>query len=148
MVLLLRTLHGPDRLLRGLVVDGILVQTESLLLILDHLGDDLEYLIVVGPLIGHQLRGKQYVVHIDLKGAYSREDDLLCRILVHKHILLGRNFRCLDQLIGDGILDDDGIGDELLNLALDCIRGELRSLNCSKYFHSECRAKLWWVSQF
>lgn len=144
---LLRIVSARLRELR-IIIDGIGVEWIAILLFLDDLGDQLQYLVVIGPLVGDELAGDEHVVDVDLEGANSGEDDLLSRIPVHEQILLVLDLGVLDQLIGDGILDDYGVGYELLDLALDCMWGGVRSLNCSKYFHSECRAKAWWVSQF
>lgn len=140
---------GP-RLLRELrvIIDGIGVEWIAILLFVDDLGDQLQYLVVVGPLVGDEFAGDEHVVDVDLEGTYPGEDDLLPCIPIHEKVLLVLDLWVLDQLVGHGVLDDDGVGYELLDLALDCVWRGVRSLNCSKYFHSECRAKAWWVSQF
>lgn len=65
-------------------IDGIRMQRVSILLLLYHLGDKLQDLIVVWPLIGHQLAGDEDVVYVYLERANPRKNDLFTCVPIHK----------------------------------------------------------------
>ena len=65
-------------------IDRIRMQRVSILLLLYHLCDKLQNLIVVWPLIGHQLAGDEYVVYVYLEGANPRKNDLFTSVPIHK----------------------------------------------------------------
>lgn len=97
------------------------MQRIAILFFLDDLGDQLQYFVVIGPLVGDEFAGDEHVVDVDLEGTYPGEDYLLPCIPIHEQILLILDLGVLDEFIGHGVLDDDGVSDELLDLALNCM---------------------------
>lgn len=98
-----------------------MVDAVPLLFFLNHLGQGLQYLIMIGPLIGHQFGRYQNIVSVYFEGADPREDNLLVCILIYKQILFSFYLRGFDQFIGNRVLDNDCIIYEPFYFTLHCV---------------------------
>jgi len=104
-----------------LKVYRVMVDTIALLFLLYHLGHSLQYFVVVGPLVSHQLRRDQNIENVYLKRPYPRKHYLLISVLIHENVFLVVQFWSFDQFVGDGVFDDDGVGYEFLYFSFDCV---------------------------
>ena len=102
-----------------LLVDWILLETDSFLFVLNDFCYDLHNFIVVGPLIGVELWKDKDVVDVYLKWAYPRENDLLIVDFIDEQILLIFDFLRFYEFIRYWVLDDDGVIDKLLYFSFD-----------------------------
>ncbi len=76
---------------------------------------DLQNLIVVWPGISNKFGKDQDIIDINFKGSYSREDDLLVAYFIEVNIFLKLLVRRFSQFVRNGVFNNDGIGDVLLN---------------------------------
>jgi len=81
---------------------------------------------VVGPLCGNKFGVDEYIIDVDLKRAYSREDDLLIIVFVYEHIFFIFVLGSFYKLVRYWVLDNNRIIDKFFDLAFYFVIYNLR----------------------
>lgn len=94
-------------------------------LLLNNFGNNLNELVMVGPIIGEKFGIYEYVVNIDLKSTHAGESHYFISLLVK--ICIGRKsgFRRFGKFIRNGVLDNNGVIDKSLQLPLHWIMAHM-----------------------
>ena len=66
---------------------------------------------MIGPGVGGQFGGDEYVVNVYLKGTNSGECNLLLRVIIEIDIFLQLHFRWLAEFVGNRVFNDDSACD-------------------------------------